>query len=368
MLEPRSWTKFRRVAHSAGTCDPRLPAAAFDFDSTLSFLAGGAETVNLVIVPNRSSPDPSALAPLRAYVAALDARTGAARATVYAPTARDRDRKPHTWVWEHYLAGACGGAPPPFAFFCGDAAGRPGDFSASDYAFALNNGLAFVTPEALFYGGADPWAADAAAREGWAAPAPACFARAAPGAPGPYDALEGALSELQEGTRDPVFAVILTGSPASGKTRLGRGLAAYLGEPGAGYAIVSRDAQGAGHKAAFAAALRDRRDVVVDNTNPTAADRAAFAIPAAAAGHIVVLCHVDTPKDACFHLNAARCQLDPTGATLELPPVALHTYWARREAPTAAEAAALGATLVVIPFALAADAPREVAELRYGLR
>lgn len=38
------------------------------------------------------------------------------------------------------------------SFYCGDAAGRKGDFSPDDKFFALNTGLKFYTPEMLFRG------------------------------------------------------------------------------------------------------------------------------------------------------------------------------------------------------------------------
>jgi len=377
MAEPRVWAKFRRVAYSAGACDPSLPTAAFDFDSTLRpyrgrgppeeltlrFLAKLAGAFNLVVVSNRSSPDPAALAPLRAYAASLDA--AGARATFYAPTARDRDRKPHTGVWEHYLARACAeaeleGAPsrpgsyaPPFAFYCGDAAGRPGDFSAADLLFAHNNGLAFLTPEALFFGGDDPWAEGARLLEDAGALSPGrCFAPAG-GAPD----MVGVLALLPSGRKT---CVILVGSPASGKSRVAAQLA------GRGYEVASRDTQGAGYGATFAAALRRGADVAVDNTHPSRAGRREVASAAQNCGYRVILCHVATPKALCFHLNGARCQLDPTGRTPELPAVAIHTYWKRREAPDASEAAEYGGALLEVPFAVAVDAPPEVTQYRYA--
>jgi bifunctional polynucleotide phosphatase/kinase len=36
------------------------------------------------------------------------------------------------------------------SFYCGDAAGRPGDFNDTDYKFALNSNLIFYVPEQLF--------------------------------------------------------------------------------------------------------------------------------------------------------------------------------------------------------------------------
>lgn len=366
---PRSWTRIgSTVAYSAGTYDGALPTAMFDFDSTLrpyrgtgppgemtlAFLARLSDSFNLVIVSNRSSAAAAALAPLREYVATLDTASSG-RATVYAPHARDRYRKPHTGTWEHYVAGPCGGVRPPFAFFCGDAAGRPGDHSAADYMYALNAGIPFVTAESLFGGGGTPWA-DPASLGCTAEPPAGVEGASAVDAAAAY-AAEQALAALPE----PCL-VVMIGSPASGKSRVAARLVAERG-----LTLVGGDAQGARHKQVFAAAFADRRSIVADNTCPLAADRARFAGEAAARGYAVALCHVTTPKPLCFHLNAARCQLDAAGRTAELPPVVLHTYWKRLEPPTEKEAETYGAQLVRVPFALAAGAPPEVTRFRYPL-
>lgn len=369
---PRSWARVgTTVAYSAGTYDGALPTAMFDFDSTLrpyrgtgppegttlAFLARLSDSFNIVIVSNRSSASAAALAPLREYVAMLDTGSSPGRATVYAPHARDRYRKPHTGTWEHFVAGPCGGTRPAFAFFCGDAAGRPGDHSAADYMYALNTGLLFVTAEALFggSGGGTPWA-DPVSLGCTAGPPAGVEGASAADAAAAY-AAEQALAALPE----PCL-VVMVGSPASGKSRVAARLVAERG-----LALVSGDAQGARHKQVFAAAFADRRSIVVDNTCPLAADRARFAGEAAARGYTVAICHVTTPKPLCFHLNAARCQLDAAGRTAELPPVVLHTYWKRLEPPTEKEAEAYGARLVRVPFALAAGAPPEVTRFRYPL-
>ena len=39
---------------------------------------------------------------------------------------------------------------PKYTFYCGDAAGRIGDFSDSDKEFAKNAGIPFITPEEIF--------------------------------------------------------------------------------------------------------------------------------------------------------------------------------------------------------------------------
>jgi bifunctional polynucleotide phosphatase/kinase len=324
----------------------------------MGLLARLAGTCNIVIITNRSSGEPAALDPVREYVAELDARMGRAGVTVYAARARDRDRKPHTGAWEHYVAHALGGVPPSFAFYCGDAAGRPGDHSAVDYMFALNIGVAFVTPEAAFGGGrgyTDPWAdpeaygCTATPPAGWPAQGEVAAFRPSRGAE--RGAIEWPAASV----------VIMLGGPASGKTRLAAELVASHG-----FRLASADAQGARHKRVFTEAVAAGARVVVDNTNPRASDRRAYA--EGARGAPLHIWHVTTPKAVCFFLNAARCQLDATGKTKELPPVALHTYWKRLEAPDEKEAQALGATLTEIPFTLGADAPPEVTRFRYPLR
>ncbi len=351
--------------YSAGTYNPALPVAAFDFDSTLRpyrgsgppedltlrFLAGLSAAFNLVIITSRSGDTPAALAPVKAYVATLDAAAQGS-VTVYASTALDRDRKPHTGAWEHFLDEVCRGARPWFAFYCGDAAGREGDHAATDYMFALNIGVPFVTPEALFTGGSDPWADPATF---------GCDASAPPGVEGPAAGGDDPL--LQLGELPAKCAVIMVGSPASGKSRIAGRLVREKG-----YVLASGDAQGTRHRSVFDGALAAGRAVVVDNTSPLASDRAYYAGRAAARGYTVVVCHVSTPKALCFHLNAARCQLDAAGRTREIPAVVLHSYWKRAVVPTEKEVSTFGGRLVVVPFALAPDAPPEVTRYRYPWR
>jgi predicted kinase len=357
-MEPRAWGRLRETVYSAGVADPARPAAMFDFDSTLRpyrgrgpsesltlcFLAGLSASFNIIIVSNRSANTVAALAPIKSYVAALDG-AGAGRVTVYA-SARDRDRKPHTGTWEHYVSVVCASVRPRFAFFCGDAAGRPGDHSAADYAYALNIGARFTTPEALFYT-ADAWTDPAS--YGCSAPIPPELEWCAAG---PVD-----LSSVSSPR-----AIIMIGSPASGKSFLAARLASESSS-----LLVSNDLQGPRHKAIFNAALGAGRDIIIDNTSPRKADRAHYAARAKARGYAVALFHLTTPKITCFHLNAARCQLDKTGRTKELPPVVIHTYWKRLEPPSHEEAGALGALLITTPSRVSPQAPPEVVTSRYPL-
>lgn len=360
---PRTWTRVRQMAHSVGSYDSSRPLAAFDFDSTLwpyrgrgpsenltrSFLTGLSSYFNLLIVSNRSAGTGAALAPLRKYVDELDL-VAAGRVTVYAPTAHDRDRKPHTGAWEHYLETFCAGTRPRFVFYCGDAAGRPGDHSACDYAFALNIGARFTTPETLF--GEDPWADPVSYGCSVLQPAELSV---------DPDAQQAEILAMLD-IPSPL-AIIMVGSPASGKSFVVASVRARSRE----FALASGDIQGPRHKRSLDTFLAMKLDVIVDNTSPTAADRGHYAEKARAAGYNIVFCHVATPKEVCFHLNAARCQLGTPrgGSDGELPAVALHTYWKRHEPPTQEEANKYGARLVKIPFAVTTGAPPEVTDFRY---
>lgn len=365
---PRLWTRVRETSFSAGTYDAALPTAMFDFDSTLcpyfrrgppkemtlKFLSRLATSFNLVIVSNRNGNNPLALEPVQLYVDNLDALTES-RITVYAPHRRDRDRKPHTGTWEHFIEFMCGGARPRFAFYCGDAAGRPGDHSAADYMYALNIGVPFLTAESVFGNGGRggiPWTDPEVL--GASAELPREFKKDA-GANQSTDAIFSTL------LKEPCL-VVMVGSPASGKSRIATQLSKDRN-----FVYAGSDVHGSRLMGVFQTALKRRKSIVVDNTSPRVGDRKQFAEEAKRHDYTIIFCHVTTPKTICIHLNAARCQLDATGGTKELPIVALHVYWKNFEPPTKNEVEQYGGTLLHVNFSLVADAPREVSEFRYPL-
>ena len=73
------------------------------------------------------------------------------------------------------------------------------------------------------------------------------------------------------------------------------------------------------------------RSVVVDNTNPSAAERAPLLAAAREAGVPVRAVWVDTPIEVCLARNAARPQ------ERRVPLVGIHAVVARFEPPSAAE-------------------------------
>lgn len=66
---------------------------------------------------------------------------------IYMATEDDKYRKPNTGMWDEFRK-SC--PKLEAAFYCGDAAGRPGDFSDSDLKFAENIKIGFFLPEEVF--------------------------------------------------------------------------------------------------------------------------------------------------------------------------------------------------------------------------
>ncbi len=216
-------------------------------------------------------------------------------------------------------------APRPGSYFCGDAAGREGDFSASDRNFARNIGLRFLVPEEIF--GATN------------------VARGAPDVPwpvGPALALETEIQKAQNPERLEAVSrvieaiseceiVLMVGSPASGKSTFAKRLAAEHG-----FGVASQDEQGS-----FARCLgraqelrRGGKRVVIDNTHRSAAARAQYLAGMGPATRVAIV-WFKTSQILCRHLDGFRC--DAGYATCLLPAPVIPGFWKNFEPPDASE-------------------------------
>lgn len=247
-------------------------------------------------------------------------------------------RKPVTGMWDHLREQANEGVPISLgdSVFVGDAAGRPAnwapdrkkkDFSCADRLFALNLGLPFATPEEFFL--QRPAA-------GFELPA---FDPRTVSSSGPLYLPES--SSLLSSDPEVVVAV---GFPGAGKSTF---LQEHL--VSAGYVHVNRDTLGSWQRcvAACEAALRQRKRVVIDNTNPDPASRARYIQCAQAAG-VPCRCFLfSATLEQARHNNRFR---EMTGSShAPVADMVMFGYRKQFQAPTLAE----GFTEVLeIPFRL----------------
>jgi len=243
-------------------------------------------------------------------------------------TCDDQFRKPGTGAWQYYLgrgagalrpagtgtgtSGSGGGVVLGDCFYCGDAAGRPADHSDSDRLFAAAAGLRFMTPGECFGDrggggcvGSDPLGGI--------------------GSPGP-DAPPLPLAAIARdvATAAPVV-LVLVGHVGSGKSTFASSLleraatkmrsssasSASAAACPARWEVVCQDVLGSKDRceAAVSSALVRGRSVVVDRTNLTPDQRAAWAGLAAGAGAALHAVCVATPVATCRARVEAR---DPT--------------------------------------------------------
>ena len=232
-------------------------------------------------------------------------------------TGDDVYRKPRTGLWEKFLLSRPTNPPDlTTSYYCGDAAGRSTDFADTDYKFALNAHLPFKLPLQIFGS-----LTETAIKSLPVPPSPSSFLPT-----GNYD-----LTFLHDLTEQTV--IILTGSQASGKSTISSFLIRE------GYEIVSQDKLKtvAKTKKVLKTYLAEGANVVVDNTNPTIANRKVwidiakeFVVP-----HIVSV-HMTSDKLTTLHLNTYRNLYDTTKDPMKnrIPDVAIHSYFKRFEQPT----------------------------------
>uniref|UniRef100_A0A6C0KEA2 Uncharacterized protein n=1 Tax=viral metagenome TaxID=1070528 RepID=A0A6C0KEA2_9ZZZZ len=216
--------------------------------------------------------------------------------TIYAAW-RDGGVKPGLGMWRKFLAEF--GGDHTDSVFVGDAAGRPGDYSACDRAFATNTGLRFMTPEQYFEGAA----AEAYTWKG-------CIHQLEDVPDRKFSGLSGAQELL-----------VCMGLPASGKTAFAQDIAQ------SGVVNVCQDDLKTKAKclAATKREIAAGNTVVVSNTNPSQAQRQEYIRIAEAAGvphRVVYFCN---PMTNCVYLNNLRDR--------PVPKVVFHVFNKKLEVP-----------------------------------
>jgi bifunctional polynucleotide phosphatase/kinase len=226
-------------------------------------------------------------------------------------TEKDQYRKPSTGMYKLLLGDS---DSHPESFYCGDAAGRKGDFSICDYYFALNCGLKFipaplsdiVRPTVCLYhkAGLD--------LSKYIAPAHPKLGPSPSSSLGPY-------------------MIMMVGPQGSGKSYTSARIKSA--HPELDLLIINRDTMGSAKvKSEFSRAMTAGRSVILDNTNPTAEGRQEFLL--GVPGHYRKICYYfDIPKTLSTHLCLMRAELGGP----YIPAVARHTYYKRLVPPSIAE-------------------------------
>jgi bifunctional polynucleotide phosphatase/kinase len=247
-------------------------------------------------------------------------------AYIIVSTQDDFNRKPATRMW-YFMKSILNGDVKinrKDCFYVGDAAGRPKDHNDCDIKFAINIGISFMTPEEFFEDSKEyPFEKLTKNLKGF----------------NPKLYLENkekekeknyaSWKELEKGFR----AVIMIGSPASGKSSLANKICQISKDK---CHILSMDIEKTKKK------MKDmiksvlstpNESLIIDATNGTIKARQEWIDIIKTINpeiHIVGV-YVNVAKDLAFHLNKLR---GIKSLSKEVPAVAIHAYWKRFERPT----------------------------------
>ncbi len=254
-------------------------------------------------------------------------------------------RKPHTGLFR--LLEEEGGVKVDLrrSLFCGDALGRTAkegtetgkaDFSASDYYFALNCGIPRVyTPKAFFKDGAGgPSFTERLAALTPYEPAPRVLKRdfmdkfGAAETKEKRDMLFGEIRIMVEGAGASQVMIVLTGSPASGKSTLVKLLCGAIPS----LACYSGDELKTRLEKSVKDGLKAGKSVLIDSTNPSKESRKKWIDMAKAAGATPISVYIPYDEEMTHHLQHFRIE-ESEGAVEALPEIAIRVFKSKYERP-----------------------------------
>lgn len=234
----------------------------------------------------------------------------------------DKFRKPRIGAWEHIQSLMSSGVTlSSKSFYCGDAAGRPGDFNDTDYKFALNCNIKFITPDDLFESNQFKFTFYNN---------PVTFIN-------PIDEYSNPI-ELPEIKHDK-YMIILVGSPASGKSTIASKLSGRSRRlPGVfnPLTIINQDTIGtiAKCKKLAKTLLNDEQNIIIDATNRNEKVRKVWVDLAKEFEYVVVAIDIQIPKELAIHLNTYRMLY---GCQKKIPMIAIHSFYKQYVKPSTNE-------------------------------
>jgi bifunctional polynucleotide phosphatase/kinase len=267
-------------------------------------------------------------------------------------------RKPHTGLFR--LLEEEGGVKVDLrrSIFCGDALGRTAkesseegkaDFSASDYYFALNCGIPRVySPGELFMvgtgthrSGGDKSFSEVLKRLNPYEPAPRVLKRdfmdkfGAAETKEKRDMLFGEIRTHVRLGRQPVegagasqVMIVLTGSPASGKSTLVKHLCSSIPT----LACYSGDELKTRLEKSVKDGLKAGKSVLIDSTNPSREARKKWIDLAKAMGATPISVYIPYDEEMTHHLQHFRIE-ESEGAVEALPEIAIRVFKSKYERP-----------------------------------
>jgi bifunctional polynucleotide phosphatase/kinase len=228
---------------------------------------------------------------------------------VFCSTSKNKYRKPITTIWDDFF-------PSDFdkdSFYCGDAAGRKGDFSDTDLKFALNVGLKFYIPEHLFLGKSNTF----------------------PDVDYCFDIKNKNNQKNTKFKMDFVpknkELIIMCGFPGSGKSYVSK----YIKDKHQ-YEIINQDTLKTKAKCKKEAEnqIKQNKSIIIDATNPGKETRKEWIDLAKSYGYTVRVIKMNTTIEHAKHNNIYRSL---TTTTEQIPDMAYNMYKSKYNEPELAE-------------------------------
>lgn len=228
---------------------------------------------------------------------------------IFASKDNDIYRKPYMTLWNLIKNEIKSKVIDKESFYCGDACGRPGDHSDTDYKFALNSGIKFLTPE-TFFDGEEPSGIMVTYNVD-------------------FDKLKNTINTLTKIVFNKKEIIIMIGVPGSGKSTFVDKILIPLG-----YKRINMDTLKTKIKCIKECTNQVElgNSIVIDNTNPDSVTRKNYIDIAVNKGYNVKCIEMNCDAAVGYH-NSHYRSYKSNGLTKAIPMLVYHKYKKIYEAP-----------------------------------